>query len=442
MIVLMLATLGLVFFLSFRINSMAYTTALTLFMVYAALLGVTLAPIFLVYTGTSITRVFFISAASFGALSLWGYTTQRDLSGMGSFMIMGLFGLIIASLVNIFLKSSGLDWAISVIGVGVFAGLTAWDTQRIKEMYDVSDDGTITGRKAVMGALSLYLDFINLFLMLLRLVGDRRLIGTAKRQRPGLSPGRLLLCFDAPMPSPSIRPVASADIPAITRIYAQAVKHGTASFELDPPDEAEMTRRMKALLDGNFPYLVAEVDGALAGYAYAGPYRARPAYRYSIEDSIYIDPKVQRRGVGRALLERLIKDCERRGFRQIIAVIGDSAQTAFDRAAPRAGISHDRHVRELSATNSTAGSTASSCSARSVPAQRPGRNPPIRPRPGSVPCRGRAARGRAHGRAARSARSPKRRCRRPGAATASDFSRCGRSGLRTSAGTRKTRRGP
>jgi FtsH-binding integral membrane protein len=174
MIILLLGTLGLVFFISFRIDKLAFTTALTLFMIYSALLGVTLSSIFLAYTGASITRVFFISAASFGALSLWGYTTQRDLSGMGSFLIMGLFGIIIASLVNIFLKSSGLDWAISVIGVGVFAGLTAYDTQRIKEMYDVNDDGTVSGRKAVMGALSLYLDFINLFLMLLRLVGDRR----------------------------------------------------------------------------------------------------------------------------------------------------------------------------------------------------------------------------------------------------------------------------
>jgi uncharacterized protein len=174
MIVLLLATLGLVFFISFRIQSLQFTTALGLFMLYAALLGVTLAPIFLVYTGASVTRVFFISAASFGALSLYGYTTQRDLSPVGSFMIMGLFGIIIASLVNLFLKSSGLDFAISVIGVVVFAGLTAWDTQRIKEMYDVNDDGTVSGRKAVMGALSLYLDFINLFLMLLRLMGDRR----------------------------------------------------------------------------------------------------------------------------------------------------------------------------------------------------------------------------------------------------------------------------
>jgi FtsH-binding integral membrane protein len=145
-----------------------------LFFVYAGLLGLSLASIFLVYTGASITRVFFISAATFGAMSLWGYTTQRDLTGLGSFMFMGLIGIIIASLVNIFLKSSGLDWAISVIGVLVFVGLTAYDTQRIKEMYNVQDDGTVTGRKAVMGALSLYLDFINLFLMLLRIFGDRR----------------------------------------------------------------------------------------------------------------------------------------------------------------------------------------------------------------------------------------------------------------------------
>ena len=173
-IVLLLGTLGLVFFISFRINRLQYTTAMALFMLYAALLGVMLSSIFLIYTGASITRVFFISAASFGALSLYGYTTQRDLSAMGSFLIMGLFGIIIASLVNLFLKSSGLDWAISVLGVGIFAGLTAYDTQRIKEMYSSMDDDGTMGRKAIMGALSLYLDFINLFLMLLRLVGDRR----------------------------------------------------------------------------------------------------------------------------------------------------------------------------------------------------------------------------------------------------------------------------
>ena len=172
--ILVLAPLALVFVLSFGINRLQPTTALMLFFVYAGLLGLSLASIFLVYTGASITRVFFISAATFGALSLYGYTTQRDLTGVGSFMFMGLIGLIIASVVNIFLKSTGLDWAISIIGVVVFAGLTAYDTQSIKEMYSPMDDGTVGGRKAVMGALRLYLDFINLFLMLLRLMGDRR----------------------------------------------------------------------------------------------------------------------------------------------------------------------------------------------------------------------------------------------------------------------------
>jgi uncharacterized protein len=174
MIVLMLGTLGLVFFISLRIQRLQASTALGLFLVYAGLLGVALSSILLAYTGASITRVFFISAATFGAMSLYGYTTQRDLTGMGSFLMMGLFGLIIASLVNIFLKSSGLDWALSVLGVLIFVGLTAYDTQKVKEFYDVNDDGTVSGRKAVMGALSLYLDFINLFLMLLRLFGDRR----------------------------------------------------------------------------------------------------------------------------------------------------------------------------------------------------------------------------------------------------------------------------
>ena len=172
--VLVLAPLALVFFISFRIDKLQFGTAWTLFMVYAALLGISLATIFLVYTHTSITRVFFISAASFGALSLYGYTTQRDLSAFGSFLIMGLIGIIIASLVNLFLQSTAMHFIISVVGVLVFAGLTAWDTQKIKEMYDPMDDGTVAGRKAVMGALALYLDFINLFLMLLRLFGDRR----------------------------------------------------------------------------------------------------------------------------------------------------------------------------------------------------------------------------------------------------------------------------
>src|ERR1044071_8748899 len=173
-IVLLLGTLGLVFFISFRINRLQYTTALTLFMVYAALLGVTLSSIFLAYTGASITRVFFISAASFGALSLYGYTTQRDLTAMGSFLMMGLFGIIIASIVNIFLASSMMSWIISVVGVLVFAGLTAYDTQRLKNEYIYGAmDGEVMERSAIMGALSLYLDFLNLFTMLLQLMGSR-----------------------------------------------------------------------------------------------------------------------------------------------------------------------------------------------------------------------------------------------------------------------------
>jgi uncharacterized protein len=179
MIVLFLGTLGLVFLISLRIDRLQPSTALGLFMLYAGLLGLMLAPIFLQYTGASITRVFFISAASFGALSLWGYTTKRDLTAMGAFLMMGLIGLILAMLVNMVLaafgvKTGALDFIISILGVLIFAGLTAYDTQKIKEMYDPQEDGTLTGRKAVMGALTLYLDFINLFLFLLRLIGDRR----------------------------------------------------------------------------------------------------------------------------------------------------------------------------------------------------------------------------------------------------------------------------
>jgi uncharacterized protein len=173
--VLIFAPLGLVFFLSYKIESLSVSTARALFFVYAALLGASLSVIFAVYTDASITRVFFISAAAFGGLSLWGYTTQRDLTGMGSFLMMGLIGIIIASLVNIFLKSSGLDWIISIIGVIVCAGLTAWDTQKIKNTYyAVGGDAAVAGKAAIMGALSLYLDFLNIFLFLLRFMGNRR----------------------------------------------------------------------------------------------------------------------------------------------------------------------------------------------------------------------------------------------------------------------------
>ena len=135
---------------------------------------VMLAPIFLVYTQSSIARVFFITATMFGGLSLYGYTTQRNLAPMGAFLMMGLIGIFIAGLVNLFLHSSSVQWIVSVVGVLVFAGLTAWHTQEIKEMYDPMDDGTVAGRKAVLGAWALYADFVNMFLFLLRLLGDRR----------------------------------------------------------------------------------------------------------------------------------------------------------------------------------------------------------------------------------------------------------------------------
>ncbi len=171
--IVMLAPLAAVFFMSFRINKMSVSAAQTTFWVYAALVGLSLSSIFLVYTAASITQTFFISATAFGALSLWGYTTKRDLSGMGSFLVMGVFGLILAMLVNIFLQSSALQFAISAIGVLVFAGLTAYDTQNIKEMYYEGDGALVAGRKAIMGALRLYLDFINLFLFLLQFLGNR-----------------------------------------------------------------------------------------------------------------------------------------------------------------------------------------------------------------------------------------------------------------------------
>jgi FtsH-binding integral membrane protein len=172
--VVILAPLAAVFFLSFRIQNMSVGAAQTTFWVYAGLVGLSLSTIFLVYTGTSITQTFFATAAAFGALSLYGYTTKRDLSPVGSFLVMGVFGLIIAMLINIFLQSSALAFAISAIGVLVFAGLTAYDTQRIKEMYYEGDDVMVAGRKAIMGALQLYLDFINLFMFLLQFMGDRR----------------------------------------------------------------------------------------------------------------------------------------------------------------------------------------------------------------------------------------------------------------------------
>jgi hypothetical protein len=171
--VVFLAPLGIVFFLSARIHKMSFAAAQTTFWVYAGLVGLSLASIFVIYTGTSIARVFFITAGTFGAMSLYGYTTKRDLSAWGSFLFMGLIGIIIASVVNIFLASQMLHFVVSVIGVLVFVGLTAYDTQAIKSEYMESDGSELAGKKALMGALRLYLDFLNLFLMLLHLFGNR-----------------------------------------------------------------------------------------------------------------------------------------------------------------------------------------------------------------------------------------------------------------------------
>src|SRR6266404_5975066 len=164
----------LVLLLSFRIEKMSLGAAKTAFWAYAALVGLSLSGIFFVYTGTSIARTFFITAATFLAMSLFGYTTRADLARTASFLLMGLVGIIIASIVNVFLASSIVQLAISVVGVIVFVGLTAYDTQRIKEIYLNSDSPAIAGKKAIMGALALYLDFLNLFILLMQLTGNRR----------------------------------------------------------------------------------------------------------------------------------------------------------------------------------------------------------------------------------------------------------------------------
>jgi FtsH-binding integral membrane protein len=160
--------------LGFRIDRMSLGAAQLTFWAYAALVGLSISDIFIVYTGDSIARVFAIAAATFGATSLYGYTTRADLSRFGSFLFMGLIGIVIASLVNIFLVSSALQFAVSVIGVIVFVGLTPWDTRRIKEIYLGGDDEVIVCKKAIMGALTLYLDFLNLFLLLQQLFGNQR----------------------------------------------------------------------------------------------------------------------------------------------------------------------------------------------------------------------------------------------------------------------------
>ena len=173
--VIMLAPLAFVFGLSAAVHRMQPATARLVFLAFAAVMGLSISSIFLVFTGTSIARTFFVTAASFGALSLWGYTTKRDLSGWGSFLFMGLIGIIIASIVNLFLGSTALQFAVSVIGLLVFAGLTAYDTQRLKATYDyVAGDAVAAGRASIIGALQLYLDFINIFMFLLQFMGSSR----------------------------------------------------------------------------------------------------------------------------------------------------------------------------------------------------------------------------------------------------------------------------
>ncbi len=172
--VVMLAPIGMVFFLSSRIGVLSFSSAQILFWIYAGLMGLSLSTIFLVFTGESIARLFFITASIFAVMSLYGYSTRKDLSEMGSFLMMGVLGLVIASLVNLFFQSSAMQMIISSIGVLVFTGLTAYDVQQIKESYFESDTADISGKKAILGALQLYLDFINLFISLLQLSNDRR----------------------------------------------------------------------------------------------------------------------------------------------------------------------------------------------------------------------------------------------------------------------------
>ena len=172
--VVMFAPLIVVFAISARINKMSAASAQTWFWAFAGLMGLSLASVFIHFTGESVARVFFITAATFGAMSIYGYTTKRDLTGLGSFLFMGLIGIIIAMVVNMFIASSALQFAISVIGVLIFIGLTAYDTQKIKNEYVASDTGELMAKKSIMGALRLYLDFINLFMMLLHLIGVAR----------------------------------------------------------------------------------------------------------------------------------------------------------------------------------------------------------------------------------------------------------------------------
>ena len=171
--VIMFAPIGMVLWLSVRINKMSAPKARNLFYAYAAIMGISLSTILLAYTGSSVARAFFITAGAFAGLSIYGYTTKRNLSALGSFLMIGVVGLLLASIANIFIGSTQMEFLISIVGVFLFAGLTAYDTQRIKSMYSAGDDASVAGRKSIFGALVLYLDFINMFLFLVRLIGNR-----------------------------------------------------------------------------------------------------------------------------------------------------------------------------------------------------------------------------------------------------------------------------
>jgi FtsH-binding integral membrane protein len=172
--VIVFAPLAVVFYISARINAISVAAARNAFFVFSGLIGLSLSALLIRYSEVSVARAFFETAAAFGGLSLYGYTTKRDLSAMGSFMVMGLWGLIIASVVNLFLQSTGLQWALSILCIGVFSGLTAWDTQAIKQQYYAGDGYEVAQKKSIFGALRLYLDFINIFTALLQLTGSAR----------------------------------------------------------------------------------------------------------------------------------------------------------------------------------------------------------------------------------------------------------------------------
>jgi FtsH-binding integral membrane protein len=314
-----LAPLAFIFFFSFRMERMSAATARITFFAFAAAMGVSLSTLLIRYTGASVVQVFFITAASFGALSLYGYTTQRSLSGIGSFLVMGLIGLMLASIVNIFVASSMLQFAISVIGRADLRGphglrhAEAEGDVRLRQLRQRGRrEGLDLRRPDALPRLHQHVPVPagargqpqrvsrNQDLVRDEAPAKAGLFRCASVRCPASAawalPSSVAMTAGAALPramSLLIRPSRDFDLTAVTAIYRPAVLHGTASFELEPPDEAEMARRRRALLEGGYPYLVAERDGAVVGYAYAGAYRTRPAYRSTVEDSVYVAPAAQ-----------------------------------------------------------------------------------------------------------------------------------------------------